>query len=258
MPTTKERLDAIESQLGMAGEYSRKVIPLKRKSWWTVAGDHKVIAGLIVAAILGVCALITNAFHSQINEYVDGRIKSHTDSLESRLTNIDERTSRIEGELNVLHGELLAQKYSAVSPKELKVHRDELKEVKTTLAQLPVKTSPGYWQVSFQIITLFSRATFNVEKVALQPESSMDNVVSNPPGVAKVRENSRLVLKNLIQGITFKNSIIRFDPSVRLINDVFIDCVFLFPVVETPPKPLQEIGTELLASDLSNVTLNGS
>ena len=189
---------------------------------------------------------------------MDGRIRSQTDPLASKLTTIDERTSQIEGELKILHGELIAQKYSAVFPKDLKLHRDELKQVKTALAELPLKTSPGYWTVSFQIITLFSKANFDVKKVALEPESSLDNVASNPPGLIKVRDNARFVLRNLVQGITFKNSIIRFDPSVRLVNDVFIDCVFLFPVMEPPPKPLQEIGSELLASDLSKVTLNTS
>lgn len=258
VPTTKERLEAIESRLNMTGHHPEMVAPVRRMSLWARAGDHKVIVGLILAVILGVFALITSAFHSQINEYVDGRVKSQTDPLSSKLNIIDERTSRIEGALYILRGQLIAQKYSSASPKELKAHRDELKEIKATLAQLPLKTSPGYWRVSFQIITLFSRATFDVERVSKEPESLLDNVISNPRGGIVLRENARFVLKNLIQGMIFKNSIVRFDPSVRLANDVFINCVFLFPVAETPPKPLQQIGTELLASDLSKVTLNGS
>ena len=71
-------------------------------------------------------------------------------------------------------------------------------------------------------------------------------------------ENRRVVLKNLIQGMVFKNSVVRFEPSVRLVNDVFINCVFILPTAENPPKALQEIGKTLLASDLVNVTLNAS
>jgi len=56
----------------------------------------------------------------------------------------------------------------------------------------------------------------------------------------------------------FRNSIIRFDRSVRLVNDVFINCIFILPTEENPPKVLQEIGKTLLTSDLSNVTLNAS
>ena len=144
-------------------------------------------------------------------------------------------------------------------PKRLKSHRGELNNIKSKLATLPNNT-PGYWPISFQIISLASRATSELENVAQQPgESSYDNVSSNPPGVGfGPIENRRVVLKNLVQGMIFKNSIVRFDPSVRLVNDVFINCVFILPTEENPPKALQEIGKTLLASDLSNVTINAS
>jgi hypothetical protein len=71
-------------------------------------------------------------------------------------------------------------------------------------------------------------------------------------------ENQRVVLKNHIEGLVYKNSIIRFESNVELVNDVFINCVFILPAQENPPKPLQEIGKTLLASDLARVTLNAS
>jgi hypothetical protein len=86
----------------------------------------------------------------------------------------------------------------------------------------------------------------------------LDNVGSNPPGGFGPIKNGRVVLRNLVQGITFENSIVRFDPSVRLVNVTFINCAFIFPAVQEPSRPLQEIGQTLLASDLSRVTVNAS
>jgi hypothetical protein len=218
-----------------------------------------VIGGVIVLAIGGAYSRVESAFVNQMNASQDARVKAQTDPILTRLSLIDERLSRTEGALSVLRAEAAAAKYVRAPEKELKAHHDELRDIKDRLAQSKPDV-PGYWPATFQIITLFSRATFDVEKIAAGPESSLDNVASNPPGVLlSPIQNRRVVLKNLVQGMIFKNSIIRFDPTVRLVNDVFIDCVFIFPSTgETPPAPLQRIGETLLASDLSEVTLNAS
>jgi hypothetical protein len=258
MATNKERLDGIEARLVSIDKHLGIASPVKSRSLWNKAGDHKVVAGLIVAAILGLCSLVASAFHSKSNEYVDGRIQTQLSPVSAQLSSIDERLSRTEGALSVLRAEAAAAKYVKSPEKELKTHHDELRDIKDRLAQSKPNV-PGYWPAAFQIITLFSRATFDVEKVAAGPETSYDNVVSNPPGIVASTENSRVVLKNLVQGMVFKNSIIRFDPSVHLVNDVFINCVFIFPSTgETPPARLQRIGETLLSSDLSRVTLNAS
>jgi hypothetical protein len=230
----------------------------KGMSWWVRIGEHKVIAGLIVAAIIAVCAWAQSALHSQANEYVDGRIGNQVKPISTQLTTINERTSRIEGTLAVLQAQLVAQKYATVPPKELKAHSEELKQLKTTMAQLP-PTSSGYWPLVFQVIQLASQSTFaDVDKIAAQGQSEYSNVSSRPPGGFGVIENRRVILKNHVEGLIFKNCIIFFDPTVELVNDVFINCVFMFPTQENPSKPLQEIGKTLLASDLSKVTLNAS
>jgi len=186
---------------------------------------------------------------------VDRHIQSALKPVQDNVIQINGDVREIKGMLSVLRAQIVADKYSAAAPKELHAHREELNKIKNDLASTPNNT-PNFWPASFQIITLFSKATFDVEKIAEQSESLVDNVVANG-GISPI-ENGRVVLKHLIQGMIFKNSIVRFDPSVRLVNDVFINCVFLFPVVEAPPKTLQEIGKALLASDLSKVTLNAS
>ena len=80
----------------------------------------------------------------------------------------------------------------------------------------------------------------------------------NVPVLGFVVHEQNVLLKNLIQGVHFKNSVIHFDPSVKLVDDTFLNCVFILPPQENPPKSFQEIGRTLLTSDLSRVTLNAS
>jgi hypothetical protein len=169
------------------------------------------------------------------------------------------RLTRIEGKLGILQAQNAATKYSTIPIKELRGHRDELASVKSNLASLP-QDVPNFWPASFQIITLLSQANSQLETIGKQPLSVMSDVrYINMPGLIgfAVRDNN-VLLKNLVEGVTFTNSVVHFDPSVRLVNDTFINCVFVFPADENPPKSLQEIGKTLLASDLSKVTLNAS
>jgi hypothetical protein len=77
-------------------------------------------------------------------------------------------------------------------------------------------------------------------------------------GAPSIMNSQNVLLKNTIEGINFSNSVVHFDPSVRLINVGFANCVFIFPADASPPKPLRQIGEALLASDLSHVTISAS
>jgi hypothetical protein len=172
-------------------------------------------------------------------------------------TNTTDRLSSIEGALKLLQAQIVVAKYSNSQPQELKKHHDELASVRATLASAP-KSEPNFWPTTFQLLTLLSQATSNPTVQNEQKETVLDTVVSNPPGGVAPITNSRVVLKNLVAGLTFTNSIIRFDSSVRLANDTFIDCVFIFPSEANPPNNLQQIGSELLAADLSHAIIKGS
>ena len=176
-----------------------------------------------------------------------------------RLDSIEKRLLGIENTLKVLPAQITISKLSTIPPKELKQHKQELVQAKNALATTPPDT-PNVWPTGFEIISLLSRAQFGaeMEKVAQQREGVMDNVRSNPPGLMAPIRNNRIVLKNLIQGITFINSIVRFDPSVQLANDTFINCIFVFPADANQSKPLQKLGEILLTSDLSHVIVNAS
>jgi hypothetical protein len=207
----------------------------------------------IFIALLALAGAGWNYAFSRVG--TEARFQTHTTDA---IDHIEEKLVSIEGTLTLLQAQIVSQKYSAVRPKELKTHVEELKQVKTALARLPT-TSPGYWPTAFQVIQLASQSNFaDFDKIAVQGESSYNNVSSKPPGGFGVTTGRRAFLKNHVEGLIFKDSIIRFDPSVELVNDVFINCVFLLPVQENPPKPLQQIGKTLLASDLAKVTLDAS
>jgi hypothetical protein len=223
-------------------------------------GWRKLQQFLPLAAVLGILVALL-ALAGAGWKYAFSRVETEaqfqTHTTET-FTRTADRLTSIEGTLTLLQAQIAGQKYSSVPPKDLKTHTEELKHLKTALAQLP-PSSPGYWPAAFQVIQLFSQSTFaDINKLAATPESSYSNVASNPPGLMGIIKDRRVFLKNRVEGLVFQDSIIRFDPNVQLVNDVFINCIFLLPTQENPSKPLQEIGKILLTSDLSKVTLNAS
>jgi hypothetical protein len=185
---------------------------------------------------------------------LDRHIQSALRPVQTDIKAIDENVQQITGTLGVLQAQVAAAKYTSVPPDELRKHRDELMGVVKALRGVSHDT-PGYWPASFQAITLLSMAT--VPSPTIKKESILDGV-SGPPGMMLV-EHSNVVLKNLVEGVIFRNSTVRFDASARLADDTFENCVLIFPVLDAPPKPLQEIGNEVLAAqDLSNFTIGKS
>ncbi len=136
----------------------------------------------------------------------------------------------------------------------------EINAVRASLASAKNEVA-GFWPSSFEIITLLSKASsteIDFAKLENARESVFDNVGANRIGAISPVTGVRAVLKNDVHGMVFRNSIIRFDLSVKLSNDVFVDCIFIFPPEQNPTGPLQQIGRTLLASNLENVTLNAS
>jgi hypothetical protein len=191
-----------------------------------------------------------------LDKHVQSAVTAANVPMQTDIHRVDGDVQQVKAVVNVLQAQIAAQKFAVIPVKDLKNHPDELNNIKGNLATLPVDT-PGYWPVSFQIISLASGATSETSENIPKAESSFDNVVVST-GIINPAENQRVVLKNLVQGLTFINSIVRFDPSVRLVNDTFINCQFIFPIQEAPPKIFQEIGKTLLASDLAKVTINAS
>jgi len=215
--------------------------------------------GLLAACIGAFFTLIAIAVSLGI--YVASTMNRESEfrgATTEQFKSVNLRLSDIENTLKFLRVQTVAQKYSTIPIPELKKHRDELATARKTLSGIPQDT-PNYWPASFEIITLLSQAQFQLETIGQQPLSVMSNVrMINMPALGFVVREKNVLLKNLIEGIHFENSVIHFDASVRLVDDTFLNCVFILPPQENPPKSFQEIGRTLLTSDLSNVTLNAS
>jgi len=214
---------------------------------WRKAREFIPLAG-ILAVFIGLLALAGSGWN-----YAFSRVDKEARFEQSTTDNL----SRINEALKLIPTQIAVAKFSSVSPQELKQHKDELASARNSLRSVP-RNVPNFWPTTFQVITLLSQATSNPTTQNEQKEGVMDNVVSNSPNGVSPVTNSRVVLKNSVAGITFINSIVRFDPSVRLANDTFINCVFIFPSEANPPTNLQQIGSELLAADLSHAIIKGS
>jgi hypothetical protein len=244
----KAEIEAIKEGLANPGILTKISAWIWAERSWSVPATL-VILGAIGTAVWFVGGLI-------LDKHVQSAVTTANGPLQNDIHRVDGDVQQVKALVNVLQAQIAAGKYSVVPEKDLKSHRDELNSVKSKLVTVPNNT-PGYWPVAFQIISLVSKATSGASELADTRETTIDNVLSNPGGIGPFR-HGRYVLKNKVGGLTFINSIIRFDPSVLLANDIFINCVFILPAEEAPPKVFQEIGKTLLASDLSNVTINAS
>jgi hypothetical protein len=224
---------------------------------WKRLRDHLPLAGMY-GIFVALIALAAGAWYFAFNK-VEARATFEANTG-SKLATIDGRLTAIESSLAVLQARIVSQKLANVPQSDLKIHREEINAVRASLASTKDEV-PGFWPSSFEIITLLSKAScteVDFAKLENARESVFDNVGSDPIGAISPVTGVRAVLKNDVHGMVFRNSIIRFDPSVKLHNDVFINCVFIFPPEQNPTGPLQQIGRTLLASDLENVTLNAS
>ena len=250
VPTTQERFDGIETRLTAIDEQlgiSSKVH--KKDSFWptTLVGWCTVVG--ITITVLGVGGYVGSLI-------VDRHIQSALTPIRSDIRRIDGDVQFIKGTLSVIQAQIAARNYSTVPPKDLKNHREELKEIKAKLVQAQPNT-PGYWPAAFEVIRLLSKTNFDIEPSGKR-ELYLKNLSGISPRTISVPPGTRVLLQGLIQNSIFQDMIVRFDQSVRLQNVTFINCIFIFPMEQNPPKPLQQIGITLLASDLSKVTITAS
>jgi hypothetical protein len=216
--------------------------------------------GLPAACIGGVLALI--AMVITLGLFATNKASQEAEfrgKTTQELSTIENRLTGVENSLKLLPAQISSNKLSTLPKKELKNHRQELADAKKTLLSVPQST-PNFWPVTFQTITLLSQADFeNYEKIASLPTTVVHNVTSTFPGPIDFGRNQKIILSGHVEGMIIRNCVVVFAPNVVLVNDIFINCAFILPVTgENPPKVLQEIGKTLLAGDLSHVTLNAS
>jgi hypothetical protein len=208
------------------------------------------IAGTIIMAFLALCGITFGAVYQSF-AHVRDETEFRTKTAD-RLTEIEARLTRVENSLQLLPAQLTISKFASVSPKELRSHPDELVAIEKNLTKVS-RDVPNFWPTSFQVITLLSQSTSYLAR--FEQEKS---TVADVQGIV-IQKIGHLLLAGLIRDSTIKYSVVEFDPSVRLVNVTFIDCVFVFPPSQNPPPSLQKVGSELLiASDLSKITIGAA
>jgi len=232
------------------------IAPLRPRGWrkalhllreWSVLG----VTATIIVALLTLAAAAFYQATARIEKETKFQVETTT-----TLGQIDKTLAGLQTSISFLQAQIAASKYSAISKKELKSYKTELQNIKANLAKTP-KDIPNFWPTSFQIITLLSQAMWQLETIGTKPLSIYDNFAIRG-GAPALISGINVLLKNQIEGLSLENSVIHFDPSVKLVNVSFRNCVFIFPAETQPSQPLQRIGEALLASDLTNVKIGQS
>jgi len=184
---------------------------------------------------------------------LDTHIASALNPLHKEIQAADADTKQMAGMLAVLQTKILVQELGALSGLQLREHRDELREARKFLLSANPET-PGFWPAGFQLITLLSRATS-----AAETGKSKEVALNDFSGGAVPGEfGARFVLTGQIKNTVFTEAVVRLDPEVKLENVTFKNCIIIFPDAPKPPKSLQQIASEFLASDMLGVTIHGS
>jgi hypothetical protein len=262
--STRERLDALEQQLGIIKptastpptSAAKNAAPRTRNRQPWIWKQRNWLFG----AIATIAVVVVPHFAAlEIDRHIDDRLETPLGSMKDDLKGIRSDIQKnigdireLKGIVSVLQVPAIASRLSKLPVAQLKSSQNELKKIKANLAAAP-KDTPNLWPASFQVITLLSQAMYQLETVGRQPLSELNNISIKGFGRGGVMSGQNVLLKNTIEGWTFENSVIHFDASTKLVNVQFKNCVFIFPAEPNPPKSLQEIGTVLLASDLQTV-----
>ena len=108
----------------------------------------------------------------------------------------------------------ISQKLAGAPQAELRDSRGEISAVRASLANARNEV-PGFWRSSFEIITLLSKASstqVDFAKLIRARPVVFDDVTFNGVGPISAVMGSNVILKNHVQGMIFRNSVIRFDP----------------------------------------------
>jgi hypothetical protein len=221
---------------------------------WRIIRDFGPPVAL-VAIFLTLIGLLIAEWH-RADKNIEARAQFEQKTTD-RLEEIDKKLAKLNSGQSVFQADLVARHLENVPALELKAYAKELTSVKSTLATSNSET-PGYWSSSFQVISLLSRASATgTPPVEQSKESQFRNVSASVGAIAPI-DGQRVLLGEDIEGMTFENCIVRFDPDVTLKNVLFINCIFIFPLKQSPSGPLRDIGRTLLASDIERVKISTS
>lgn len=204
----------------------------------------------IATALVTVPLLITLSSFV-LGSWIDQRIDQHLSPIARDIRGVSDRIARIEGRLKIQDASNVVNSLSGAPTKDLREHSGELKKLKSELAKTD-KQLPNFYPTAFQLITLTSKSL-----TATPPPQGPELTFKDSQGM---RVSSRTVeLIQTVSDAVFTDCVITLDPSVRLYNVLFVNCVFFFPTNQfLPPPNLKRIADELLEADLSRAKITTS
>jgi hypothetical protein len=241
----EQKLERIQSDLAL--------VTKKPRVWKRIWKERNFAVGIFGSVVVIVLAILGGSGWV-FDLYLDHALTIHLQPLRDDIAHIDKRVTRIEAAAKIQSASAVVKDLKNAPVADIQKHRDQIQNAKQTLAHAADKTLPDYWPTTAGILRLASvSASSPTINLGLEPTNSAKNVfgLTLPPG--------RWILSGTISHCMFKNSVIVFDPSVKLQEVIFINCIFLLPEnIESPAPSIRNIGEKLLqAANIMNVKLSG-
>lgn len=253
--------------------------------WKERYGTYAQWIGALVACAALVLALWNRSAAHDEEDFkyrVDGRIDDRLKPVSTRLDEISERLAKAEGILETLLGISRLKQMAALEPREFAKALPLLQKIASeplssqsapdqrTLQEIAFKlrvtpqTVPGYWPTVLQFIQFASSAMTPPTDV---PAPGPPNITASgnrcigaygEAGGHCLTVSHRIILLDGgdIPGSRFYNCRVIFTQNPVGMRGVrFINCVFEMPVTSSPTPYLKDAARQLLASNLTSVSI---
>jgi hypothetical protein len=249
--TKKDLTSLAESVTAISSTVERLVNKKSRwaklAEWFWAERNWSIPTSLGVLAAIGAwVAWITVLW---LGPFIDRRIEP----VSKGIMALEKRVGYLEGKDGIRAARAVVEDLKTLPVDAIKKHSAQLLEAKRQLSDVKDKRSSDYWSATLGVLRLASIAqSQHIVSLDLKGANHIEKVSGVDFGVG----NSH-ILKGPVSNCTFKDSVIVFEPDIILINDLFINCVFLLPTeIDNPSPQLKGIGQQLLAAtNLADVRL---
>jgi hypothetical protein len=253
--------------------------PLGWKERWGTYAQWVVAAVAIVGLYMGIRNQEVAHDEQDFNYRVDGRIDGKIEPIKSKLDEHSEKLANMEGKLDTLIGfqkegllKGIASQDQKTFPKSLPVLRTliesppsaQFKPNPSTLVQIAEElrntpeTSPDYWPTVLQFIQFVSAGLSPDVPPRGEPTLSFSNNRGLWSGQGPHLLSHEVVLLDGgdLYNLHFQNCRIIFtEHPVRMVHVSFTNCVFEMPITSDPAPYLKNAARQLLASNLTSVSI---
>jgi hypothetical protein len=269
----------------MAGNSRQRKEAPPTKGWLRVLDvlRHWGILGAVITATVALVVFLANNTRTHYRD--DGAHASEEIAFRTRtdanFNNLSAAIARLEADIRELRGPWRnrlsdlrdadkatfakslpdLRKVSEQSPSEVMASVTELDAIRNRLSQTP-PTAPEYWPTVMQFLRFASASASAPSLPARLSRLTLRNIKfgGTPTGLPLNRiAGADLVLDggDLFDAVIANSRVTFTNNAVNLRNVTFVNCVFVFPVSDTPPEQHKQATQQLLAaSDLRSVSMS--